>query len=168
MLQTARRPSTGLQFDRWAPNYRIIRYKLVGFHAILAAIGFFYYVTHEYSKDLYRLWFLMLQTIGPYAWVASLAYFIVVDGYQTETSKKEDLYHNLGRVVLRQGTAVPIPAARWHNMAREYLVKVFFLPLMASFYSNSLQTFERLVSWGQSLHTDSIAMQGVFAAVCCM
>jgi hypothetical protein len=30
-------------------------------------------------------------------------------------------------------------------MAREYLVKVFFLPLMASFYSNSLQTFERLV-----------------------
>ena len=37
-------------------------------------------------------------------------------------------------------------------MAREYLVKVFFLPLMASFYSNSLQTFERLVSGSDHMH----------------
>lgn len=37
-------------------------------------------------------------------------------------------------------------------MAREYLVKVFFLPLMASFYSNSLQTFERLVSGSDRMH----------------
>jgi hypothetical protein len=144
--QVARRPSTGLQFDRWTPNGRIIRYKLLGFHAILAAIAFFYYVTHEYSKDLYVLWFLMLRTIGPFAWVAAIANFCLVDGYQTEAAKKEDMYHNLGRVIMGQGTAVPIPAAKWHNMAREYLVKVFFLPLMASFYSNSLQTFERLVS----------------------
>lgn len=67
--------------------------------------------------------------------------------YQAEAAKKEDLYHNLGRLLCRQGTAVPISAARWQNMAREYCVKVFFLPLMASFYSNSLQTFERLVSF---------------------
>jgi hypothetical protein len=88
----------------------------------------------------------MLRTIGPFAWVAAIANFCLVDGYQTEAAKKEDMYHNLGRVIMGQGTAVPIPAAKWHNMAREYLVKVFFLPLMASFYSNSLQTFERLVS----------------------
>lgn len=144
--QVARRPSTGLQFDRWAPDPRIIWYKLVGFHIILAIIGFFYYIAHEYTKDLYILWFLMLQTLGPYAWAGSIAYFILVDGYQTEAAKKEDLYHNLGRLVCRRGTVVPVPASKWHNMAREYLVKVFFLPLMASFYSNSLQTFDRLVS----------------------
>lgn len=146
-IKVAKRPSTGLHFERWAPNPRTIRFKLLGFHAILAAVGFFYYVAHEYSKEMYELWFLMLQTIGPYAWAAAVAYFIAVDGYQAEAAKKEDLYHNLGRLLCRQGTAVPIPAARWHNMAREYCVKVFFLPLMASFYSNSLQTFERLVSF---------------------
>lgn len=111
-VQVAKRPSAGLQFDRWTPNLRVIRYKLLGFHTILAAIGFFYYVTHEYSKDMYALWFLMLSTMGPWAYAASLVYFVVVDGYQTETSKKEDMYHNLGRVVARQGTAVPIPAWR--------------------------------------------------------
>jgi len=146
-MQVAKRPSTGLQFECWAPNYRVIRYKLIGFHAILACIGFFYYVSHEYSKELYELWFLMLQTIGPYAWLASIAYFVAVDGYQTEAARKEDLYHNLGRLLLRQPTAVPVPVAKWHNMAREYLVKAFFLPLMASFYSNSLRTFERMVSY---------------------
>lgn len=89
----------------------------------------------------------MLETVGPWAWAASVGYFVLVDGYQKEAARKEDLYHNLGRLIMRQGTAVPVPAARWHNMAREYLVKAFFLPLMASFYSNSLQTFERQVSW---------------------
>lgn len=90
----------------------------------------------------------MLETVGPFAWAAAVAYFVVVDGYQAEAAKKEDLYHNLGRVLLRQGTAVPIPVAKWQNLAREYLVKAFFLPLMASFYSNSLQAFENQVSPG--------------------
>jgi hypothetical protein len=100
------------------PRWPVVRYKLLGFNALLAAMGLVYWITSEYERGLYTFWFVMLRTLGPYAYAAALAYFVLVDGWQSDAARADDMYHNLGRVLLRQPTAVPVPAARWHNLAR--------------------------------------------------
>jgi len=139
------RQNPRLQFRHWQPHSSAVCYKLVGLGTILASIGCAQFILHEYSKDMYRFWFEILRDIGPWACLICAVYVVAADGCQTEAARREDLYHNLGRLLLRQPLAGSIPHSRWAGLAREWTVKAFFLPLMTSAFARSYMDFDNTV-----------------------
>jgi hypothetical protein len=62
-LCPASRPSTGLALGRgcaWSPCWSVIRYKLLGFNAILAAMGALYFITCA-AQRLFVGWLLLAR-----------------------------------------------------------------------------------------------------------
>lgn len=139
------RQNPRLQLQHWQPHWSAVCYKLVGLGTILASIGCAQFVLHEYSKDMYRYWFEILRDIGPWACLVCSVYVGAADGCQTDAARREDLYHNLGRLLLWQPLASSIPHSRWAGLAREWMVKAFFLPLMTSAFARSYMDFDNTV-----------------------
>lgn len=146
--QPAARLEQRFQFQRWKPVPSAIAYKAIGLAAVVGSIGCAQWVVSEYSKDFYRLWVDLVVDVGPLAGLVCILYIAVADGYQTDEARQEDLYHNLGRLLLRRPSATSsgtITQSRWAGFVREWLVKAFFLPLMTTAYAHSFMAFDNTV-----------------------
>jgi hypothetical protein len=120
-----------------------------------------------------RPWFGLLRAAGPWAAAAGVAYVVAADGYQTDEARAADRcgvstqgvcvrvarhvahchatplgchrYHNLGRLLLGQGSVVTMPRGTCANLTREWLVKAYFTPLMLAFAQNSVAAWDEQV-----------------------
>jgi protein-S-isoprenylcysteine O-methyltransferase Ste14 len=133
ILKVHRRASTGLD---WSRGLRIdvarALTKLLGLAATLGAIALAYWVFPEYHGSFYDPFFRPLRGYAGLLAAAAVVYVTLVDGLMREP---RDAYWQLGRAVLgRFGDARRADLA---NHARGWLVKAFFLPLMAVYIHDS-------------------------------
>lgn len=139
VLKTFANPSTGLNFFRTANSLDLKRIatKLLGLYSTLLSVGFIYWVFPHYAESIYHHYFSFLKSVMPLIVGLSVPYFILVDRYMIEP---EDVYWEMGQLCLFKFKAVSYERLLQHALA--WLVKLFFLPLMFTFYFDLVLFFQ--------------------------
>ncbi|MGC1459244.1 MAG: hypothetical protein WA825_13285 [Steroidobacteraceae bacterium] len=120
-------------------SWRRIGLRLWGFAATLLLLGLAYALFSEYSGSFYFPYWLFLESLAPLLALVPF-YFMFADAYARDP---EDEYVQFGRML----------CGRWHSMDRSilkrhllgWLVKGYFLPLMAVYLSSDLDLVLGLV-----------------------
>lgn len=128
VLKTYQREMTGLEVSVQPLKLARVVLKFYGFCIVLAVIAFLYWLLPEYDDGLYQTFFNLAQIALPYLLVVSLLYFLWMD---TRLKQPEDEYWHLGKLFLGQWKVVNKRLVV--ELTRGWLVKAFFLPLMAHF-----------------------------------
>jgi protein-S-isoprenylcysteine O-methyltransferase Ste14 len=127
------RPSAGLA-RRALRSLSVARVamRLASLASIYAGIGALYWLLPEYHGAFYHPFWSLIATLAPYVAVAAPFYFAWMDTHQRET---DDAYLLLARLLLRGERP-----SNWRpirEMLAGWMVKAFFLPLMAVYLSTN-------------------------------
>lgn len=136
VVKIYRRPTTGVGNSVNALNLSRILMKYYGFCMILATVAGLYWLVPEYKDGMYQTFFSLARICLPYLLIISFLYFIWMD---TRQANPQDEYWHMGKFFLGYWKGVDKPAIA--NLARGWLVKAFFLPLMAQFLYNEVGQF---------------------------
>ena len=127
------RPSTGMDYGRrdMAPLRSMT--KLLGLYAAVGVIALLYALLPVYENDLYDNYLTLAKAVILPLAVIAVPYVLLVDMFQRDP---KDGYWHLGNIVLLRWRLVDGGQA-WGCM-RGWIIKGFFLPLMFSFFCQSL------------------------------
>jgi protein-S-isoprenylcysteine O-methyltransferase Ste14 len=153
LVKVHRRASTGLDWDRpFRLDVPRVLTKLLGLAATLGVIALAYWTFPEYRGSsstwpalygqFFSPWYELLSRVALPAVVFAVVYVAFVDG---KMRQPRDAYWQLGRLVL--GNSRDARADDLAKHARGWLVKAFFLPLMITYFHNSLG---RILDWNFS------------------
>jgi protein-S-isoprenylcysteine O-methyltransferase Ste14 len=149
VLKTFKRSSTGLSSKINPLNFSRILLKYYGFCMILASAATLYWLVPEYKDGMYQTFFGLAKICLPYLLIGSFLYFIWMDTRQTQP---EDEYWQAGKFFLGYFREADTKAVA--GLARGWMVKIFFLPLMAQFLYNEVGQFANTgVSWDSPFYT---------------
>ncbi len=139
ILKTFSKTSTGLNFSKSANflDLKRITTKLLGLYATLFFVGFIYWIFPHYAETIYHHYFSLLKTVLPVIAGLSVPYFIIVDRYMLEPN---DAYWEVGQLCLLNFEAVNHRLLLQHALA--WLVKLFFLPLMFTYFFDLVLYFQ--------------------------
>ena len=124
------------QFDRSRLDIRRALVKTLALYSTLSIIALVYWITPEYHGSFYKPYWELLRVVLPVVLIGSLPYFYLADGF-IEDSK--DSYSVLGLRIL--GARQNDDTAIIRNHFLGWLVKLFFLPLMAVYMYNTTRYF---------------------------
>lgn len=136
VLKTHQRPSTGVGTSVNTINLARVFLKYYGFCGVLLTIAFLYWLLPEYADGMYETFFGLVKICLPYILITSFLYFLWMDTRQKEL---KDEYWHAGKLFLGRWKEVNITLVA--ELARGWLVKAFFLPLMAHFLYNEAGQF---------------------------
>ena len=132
------RPSTGLDWSQPRPrSVPRIATKLVGVAAIVAVIFAVYGLAPEYQGSFYDDYYRFLWIWVPIALVAGTAFVVGLDGYLVDP--RDDYWH-LGAAIVGPRRAVRWP--RVADLARSWVIKAFFVPLMFVYATHNLNALD--------------------------
>ena len=134
--QSYLRPSTGLNWKGFSPNWSRSAMKILGFWGTIGLLAFLYWLFPEYRGGFYERFFKAFEYIAPYLVIASVPYIFFVDGVMREP---HDGYWNMGLILMLQWRRVDELIFRQHLLS--WLVKGFFIPLMFIYMCNDLVKF---------------------------
>ena len=148
------RPSTGLTWDRpLALDPARLATKLLGFAACLGSVGAVYFLAPEYQGSFYDDFYAFLWWLGPAAALAAVPWFAWMDGRMAEP---RDAYWHLGRLLLGDRE---VDLRRIADLARGWVVKGFFVPLMYTYLCGNIADLRRLTA------ADPTSWLGVYDAL---
>lgn len=127
------RASTGIDYGRRDLSPFRSLTKLLGLYAAMGVIALLYALLPVYENDLYDNYLTLAKSLILPLAVIAVPYVVLVDMYQREP---KDGYWHLGNIVLLRWHLVDGGQA-WGCM-RGWIIKGFFLPLMFSFFCESL------------------------------
>ena len=138
-LKTYQNTSTGLNFSNPPNSFNLKRatIKLLGLFSTLSIAGFIYWVFPHYSEPLYYHYFSLLKLVLPLYIALSVPYFIIVDRFM---KVPKDAYWMMGQLCLFNFKTVNDKELLQHFLA--WLVKLFFLPLMFTFFFDLVLFFQ--------------------------
>ena len=147
-LKTYNNPATGLNFSGPVNpvNPKRIAIKLLGFYGTLLFGSLFYWLFSHYDDPLYFHYFNLLENILPLLIVGCIPYFFLVDRYMTEP---EDAYWQLGQLGLMNVDYVNRKTLWQHALA--WLVKLFFLPIMFTYFYDLVLFFQATSLWAATI-----------------
>ena len=123
-------------FDRNRLNIQRATIKTLALFFTLSICALIYWIVPEYRGNFYKPYWELLSILGPIVLIGSLPYFYLTDGFFEDSN---DSYYVLGLRILgvrQEGQAAII---RQHLLG--WLVKLFFLPLMAVYMYNTTRYF---------------------------
>jgi hypothetical protein len=117
-------------------DFKRLAVKLYGLVMIFATISGIYWLIPEYDKAMYQRFFALIRLLLPWLLGLGVVYFAWMDRRQAQP---EDDYWHAGMFFLGEWEKVNknVVAA----LARGWLVKIFFLPMMADFLFNEIGQF---------------------------
>jgi len=107
--------------------------KLLGLAATLGFVFLIYWLFPEYHGSFYERYYAMLRLLLPWFLVLALPYFLLVDRF---ARRPRDGYWHLGHLCLGAFDRVDFHQVGQHLLG--WLVKVYFLPLMFIYMSDSV------------------------------
>jgi protein-S-isoprenylcysteine O-methyltransferase Ste14 len=133
-----------------ALSFARVGIRLFALGAVLAAIGAIYWCFSEYHGAFYDPFWTGLRAFGP--WMLALApfYFLWMDTHQREV---DDAYLQLGRLILFHER--PAAWSSLREMIAGWVVKAYFLPLMAVYMSGQVIGLTHLY---EGLNTQSMTL----------
>ncbi|MFO1151206.1 MAG: isoprenylcysteine carboxylmethyltransferase family protein [Alsobacter sp.] len=108
--------------------------KAIALASIILGVAFLYAIFPEYSAAFYGRFWEMLRLAAPVLAIAVPFYLIYVDAGQADP---EDAYAQLGALLTAQ--SVPHEWDSVRNLLLGWLVKAFFLPIMAVYLCGNLE-----------------------------
>ena len=124
------------QFDPSRLDIRRSTIKTLALYFTLSIVALVYWIAPEYHSNFYSPYWELMRVVGPIVLIGSLPYFYLADGF-IEDSK--DSYYVLGLYII--GSRQDGQAAIIRNHFLGWLVKLFFLPLMAVYMYNTTRYF---------------------------
>lgn len=144
VLGVHRRASTGLDFSVARPDKTRLVTKLLGAIAIICSIGALYALSPEYQGAFYTPFYDFLRWFGPAAALLGLLYFAIIDPY---TVDPRDGYWHLG--ALLTGRRAEVDLNKVAELAKAWVIKGFFVPLMFVYGFNNITSLVRSVYEGE-------------------
>jgi protein-S-isoprenylcysteine O-methyltransferase Ste14 len=143
VVKVYQRESTGAGKTQNPIDFSRVLMKYYGFCMIIATVAGLYWLIPEYRDGMYQTFFGLAKQCLPYLFLCSFIYFVFMD---TRQANPEDEYWHTGKFFLGYWKEVDRKAIA--NLARGWLVKAFFLPLMAHFLYNEVGQFANTpVTW---------------------
>lgn len=136
VLRVHERPTTGFGKEQRQPDFPRILVKLWGLIGVAGSFAFLYWLLPEYREQSYQTFFSLALLSIPYIGLVAVFYFIWADMRLIEP---QDEYWHAGKFFSGQWKKVNFPVL-W-KLYRGWLVKAFFLPLMAQFIYSDLANF---------------------------
>lgn len=140
VLKVYQRESTGLDFSSFRPDAGRLLTKLLGAAAVVGAVAGLYWLAPEYQGEFYGPFYLFVRNYGPPALILSVIYLSIIDGY---TVQPKDGYWHLGAALTGRFREVELDKVG--ELARAWLIKGFFVPLMFVYGHGNVRSLVRAV-----------------------
>lgn len=165
LLKVHARPTTGLDWTRWgdatATDWSRIGTKLLGVATCLFAVAAVHWTIRLYSLESMAVFGQMVLMASVLIVPLTIAYVVAVDRVMVEPC---DAYWHLGMAARGRFEAVEMGQLR--HLAGTWLVKGFFLPIMAVYLVGTLGHLQADVSLLATGHVAAVRWLTDFVAVC--
>lgn len=119
-------------------NFKRCFYKVLGLFFVFGCIAFIYWIIPLFRDVTFKKWLTYLREMLPYFLISSVGYIILMD--KIEKQEKDEYWH-IGYYLIHRKNG--LSRIQLSNLARSWLVKLFFLGLMVPWSFGHLSNIDK-------------------------